>query len=65
MRDLIGLACEGCKRRNYTTTKNKKRQPDKFGMKKFCPVLPHAIRCTRRPRSKRAVLRKSKPGKPQ
>jgi len=37
MRDLIGLACEGCKRRNYTTTKNKKRQPDKLGMKKFCP----------------------------
>ncbi len=37
MRDLIGLSCEGCKRRNYTTTKNKKRQPDKIGMKKFCP----------------------------
>ena len=21
----------------YTTSKNKKRQPDKFGIKKFCP----------------------------
>jgi large subunit ribosomal protein L33 len=37
MRDLIGLACDGCKRRNYTTTKNKKRQTDKFAIKKFCP----------------------------
>ncbi|HLH76502.1 MAG TPA: 50S ribosomal protein L33 [Candidatus Binataceae bacterium] len=38
MRDLIGLACDNCKRRNYTTTKNKKRQPDKLGIKKFCPA---------------------------
>jgi large subunit ribosomal protein L33 len=37
MRDLIGLACDNCKRRNYTTTKNKKRQPDKLGVRKFCP----------------------------
>ncbi len=38
MRDLIGLACDGCKRRNYTTTKNKKRQTEKFAIKKFCPA---------------------------
>ena len=37
MRDLIGMACDGCKRRNYTTTKNKKTQTDKFAIKKFCP----------------------------
>jgi large subunit ribosomal protein L33 len=37
MRDLIGLACDGCKRRNYTTSKNKKRQTEKFAIKKFCP----------------------------
>jgi len=37
MRDLIGLQCDGCKRRNYTTTKNKKRQTEKFAIKKFCP----------------------------
>jgi large subunit ribosomal protein L33 len=37
VRELIGLACDGCKRRNYTTTKNKKRQTDKFSIKKFCP----------------------------
>jgi large subunit ribosomal protein L33 len=37
MRDLIGLACDTCKRRNYNTTKNKKRQTEKFAIKKFCP----------------------------
>ena len=37
MRDIIGLACDTCKRRNYTTTKNRKLQPDKISMKKFCP----------------------------
>ncbi len=37
MRDLISLTCEGCKQRNYTTTKNKKTQTDKFAIKKFCP----------------------------
>jgi large subunit ribosomal protein L33 len=37
MRDLIGLACDVCKRRNYNTTKNRKRQTEKFSIKKFCP----------------------------
>ena len=36
MRDLITLACQKCKRRNYSTTKNKSRTPDKLEMKKFC-----------------------------
>ncbi len=36
MRDLITLACQKCKRRNYTTTKNKSRTPDKLEMKKYC-----------------------------
>ncbi|MBN1847239.1 MAG: 50S ribosomal protein L33 [Deltaproteobacteria bacterium] len=37
MRDIILLACEQCKRRNYSTTKNKKKTPDKLAFKKFCP----------------------------
>ena len=37
MRDLISFACETCKRRNYSGTKNKKRTTDKLSMKKFCP----------------------------
>ncbi|HVA79149.1 MAG TPA: 50S ribosomal protein L33 [Candidatus Binataceae bacterium] len=37
VREIIGLACDGCKRRNYTTTKNRKTHTDKFSIKKFCP----------------------------
>jgi len=37
MRELIALACEHCKRRNYTTTKNKKNTPSKLQFKKYCP----------------------------
>ena len=36
MRDLITLACQKCKRRNYNTSKNKSRTPDKLEMKKYC-----------------------------
>ena len=28
MRDLITLVCDGCKRKNYTSTKNKKKTTD-------------------------------------
>lgn len=37
MRELISLACEQCKRKNYTTDKNKKNTPSKLQFKKFCP----------------------------
>ena len=37
MRDIITLACEQCKNRNYTTTKNKRKTPDKLAFKKYCP----------------------------
>jgi len=30
------LACETCKRRNYVTTKNKKRTTGKLEFKKYC-----------------------------
>ncbi len=36
MRDIITLACAECKRRNYSTTKNKKTIPDRLEIKKFC-----------------------------
>jgi len=36
MREIITLQCGDCKNRNYTTTKNKKTQTDKFAIKKFC-----------------------------
>jgi len=37
MRDNIILACTECKRRNYTSTKNKKRTTGKLELKKYCP----------------------------
>jgi large subunit ribosomal protein L33 len=37
MRSIIQLACGECKNRNYSTTKNKTRTPDKLVIKKYCP----------------------------
>ena len=36
-RDLIILACTVCKRRNYTTRKNKRLHPDRVEYMKYCP----------------------------
>ncbi|NLW07506.1 MAG: 50S ribosomal protein L33 [Clostridia bacterium] len=36
MRVGITLACTECKRRNYITTKNKKNDPDRIELKKYC-----------------------------
>ncbi|MCD6335773.1 MAG: 50S ribosomal protein L33 [Candidatus Latescibacteria bacterium] len=35
-RDLVTLACEGCKQRNYSTTKNRRLHPDRIQQKKYC-----------------------------
>ena len=35
-RELISLICGECKRRNYTTTKNKKIHQEKLEVAKFC-----------------------------
>jgi large subunit ribosomal protein L33 len=37
MREIITLECTECKRRNYTTTKNKKLHPNRVEYKKYCP----------------------------
>lgn len=37
MRIIIQLACESCKRRNYSTEKNKKNTSERMQLKKFCP----------------------------
>jgi len=37
-RDIIQMVCQECKRKNYTTTKNKRRTPDKLQLKKYCPA---------------------------
>jgi large subunit ribosomal protein L33 len=37
VRELIAFECTECKRRNYTSTKNKKKTTDKLSFKKYCP----------------------------
>ena len=36
MREIVTLACSECKRRNYTTTRNKKKQTSRLEIKKYC-----------------------------
>ena len=36
METIITLQCGDCKRRNYTTVKNKKNDPDRLELKKYC-----------------------------
>ena len=37
LRNKITLACTECKQRNYNTVKNKKNDPDRIELKKYCP----------------------------
>ena len=37
MRVKITLRCNECKQRNYNTMKNKKNNPDRLEMNKYCP----------------------------
>jgi large subunit ribosomal protein L33 len=37
IRPKITLACEECKHRNYITKKNRRNDPDRLVIKKFCP----------------------------
>ncbi len=36
-RQLITLACEQCRERTYHTEKNKRNDPDRLQLRKFCP----------------------------
>ncbi len=36
MRVKVTLRCSECKQRNYNTMKNKKNDPDRLEMKKYC-----------------------------
>ena len=37
-RELAILACSECKRRNYTTTRNKRTMTNRLELLKFCPA---------------------------
>ncbi len=36
-RIIITLECKECRNRNYTTTKNKRRTPERLEFSKYCP----------------------------
>ena len=36
VRIVVNLACEECKRKNYTTTKNKRNTQNRLELKKYC-----------------------------
>ncbi|MBI3610887.1 MAG: 50S ribosomal protein L33 [Nitrospirae bacterium] len=36
MHEIITLACAECRERNYSTVKNKKNDPDRLELKKYC-----------------------------
>jgi large subunit ribosomal protein L33 len=36
MREIITLACNSCRQRNYSTMKNKRTTPDRLERKKYC-----------------------------
>jgi len=36
MREQVTLQCTQCKRRNYTTRKNRRNDPDRLELKKYC-----------------------------
>ena len=41
VRIAVTLACEDCKRRNYQTDKNRRNDPDRIEMRKFCRWCGH------------------------
>jgi large subunit ribosomal protein L33 len=36
-RTIVTLECTGCSNRNYTTEKNKRNDPQRMELKKYCP----------------------------
>ncbi len=36
-RVVVEMACTECRSRNYSTTKNRRNDPDRMELRKFCP----------------------------
>ncbi len=36
MREQVILRCDECKQRNYTTTRDKRKTPERYEIKKYC-----------------------------
>ncbi|MGA1329066.1 MAG: 50S ribosomal protein L33 [Candidatus Nanopelagicales bacterium] len=37
VRPKVTMACQDCKNRNYMTKKNRRNDPDRLELSKFCP----------------------------
>ncbi|MBM3690610.1 MAG: 50S ribosomal protein L33 [Actinobacteria bacterium] len=37
VRPKVTMACQDCKNRNYMTRKNRRNDPDRLELSKFCP----------------------------
>jgi len=37
MREILTMACGECKRRNYSTRKNKRNTTERLELSKYCP----------------------------
>ena len=62
MRVKITLRCNECKQRNYNTVKNKKNDPDRLEMNKYCPFCrKHTVhRETKEEKGRTTWLKKRK-----
>ncbi|RME58271.1 50S ribosomal protein L33 [Candidatus Parcubacteria bacterium] len=61
--NLIALSCSSCGRRNYYTTKNKKKLEGKLSLKKYCRWCKKHLSHTETKISARAKKKDSKKGK--
>lgn len=43
MRVKITMACSKCQNRNYNTTKNKKNNPDRIELNKYCKFCKEQV----------------------
>ena len=37
---IVTLGCTECRERTYTSSKNRRNDPDRIELRKFCPPLP-------------------------
>src|SRR3954469_6118844 len=57
VRPKITLACQECKNRNYITRKNRRNDPDRLELKKYCPkdrkhTVHRETRCPSQPETR-------------
>ena len=58
VRPKITLACVDCKERNYITKKNRRNDPDRMELKKFCPRCRTHTDAPRDPLTRRSARRR-------